>query len=53
MSEPEKLDVMVVSLEGKAFSWFQWMEVRNPVRTWKEFKVVTERFHCHQMGGRV
>lgn len=51
VGEDEKLDAAVVSLEGKVLSWFQWMEARNPIRTWKDFKVeVTERFYCKQMG---
>lgn len=49
--EAEKLDAAVVSLEGKALSWFQWLDTRTPVRTWPEFKAeVTERFHCKQAG---
>ena len=51
VTEAERLDAAVVSLEGKALAWFQWMEARTPVRSWQEFKTeVTERFHCKQIG---
>lgn len=51
LSEPEKLDAGVVSLEGKALTWFQWWETRAPVTSWSDFKKeVIERFHCKQLG---
>lgn len=36
--EHEKLGAVAVSLEGDAFSWFQWTEARNPIQTWQEFR---------------
>lgn len=51
VTEAEKLEAAVVSLEGRALSWFQWTEARTPVNSWQEFKTeVTERFHCKQVG---
>lgn len=51
VEEQEKVDAAIVSLEGKALTWFQWHEARAPIRQWPEFKAeVIERFHCKQMG---
>lgn len=36
----------MVFLEDKPLNWYQWLEVRNPVKTWSEFKrQVLNRFH--------
>ncbi|XP_024017591.1 uncharacterized protein LOC112090471 [Morus notabilis] len=51
LTDREKLDVAVVSLEGEALAWFQWEDRRWAVRDWTELKrKVLERFHSTQEG---
>lgn len=38
LSEEEKLDAAVVSLEGDALRWFSFENRRNPIRSWVELK---------------
>jgi len=45
LSENEKLEEAVVSLDGEARAWFQWEDGRRVIRSWPELKVmVLERF---------
>lgn len=49
VAKHEKVQSVVVYLEGNALSWFQWMEVRSPVRDWVTFKMsLLERFRLLQ-----
>ncbi|KAK4280771.1 hypothetical protein QN277_012349 [Acacia crassicarpa] len=51
VSHQDKMDTAVVGLEGKAVTWFQWLEARTPVKSWPELKTeIIERFHCKQAG---
>ncbi|EXB38291.1 hypothetical protein L484_013924 [Morus notabilis] len=51
MTEREKLDVAVVSLEGEALAWFQWEDGRSPIRSWMVLKLMLlERFRPMQEG---
>lgn len=51
VAEEDKVDAAIVSLEGKALTWFQWADARTPIQSWTEFKTeVVERFHYKQMG---
>jgi len=36
--DDEKLDAVVIALEDKALSWFQWWEEQSPELNWEEFK---------------
>lgn len=43
--ENEKLQAVIVALDGKALSWYQWWETCNPNVSWDGFKVaIIERF---------
>lgn len=49
--EEEKVSAVVVCLEGKAINWFQWLDARKSIITWKEFKrALLHRFHYSQVG---
>lgn len=49
--EDEKMEAAVVCLEGKALSWYQWIELRNSVNTWTTFKrQVLGQFQHSQAG---
>ena len=51
VEEEERLDTVVLSLEGRALNWFQWREIRAPIRVWEEFKrEMLNRFHPSQNG---
>lgn len=39
----DKLDAVVLDMEDKALSWYQWWEEKAPLRTWEEFKVAVLR----------
>ncbi|WVZ06903.1 hypothetical protein V8G54_020249 [Vigna mungo] len=41
VSEDEKLDAMMVALEGQGLNWYQWWEEQTTVRSWEDFKTVT------------
>lgn len=46
ISAEEKLDAATVALEGKALSWFLWVESRRPWRNWTDLKrELITRFH--------
>lgn len=50
-SEKERLAAIEVSLEASALSWFQWMEARDPFRTWESFRQkLLLRFRSTQEG---
>lgn len=43
--EEEKLDTIVIALEGRALNWYQWWEEQTGELTWPEFKsAVIRRF---------
>lgn len=44
--EREKLDAVVIAMEGRALNWFQWWEEQAAMRTWEEFKVAVKRRFC-------
>ena len=51
LSEQEKLETAVISLEGEALAWFQWVEGRKPVSSWTELKLgILQRFRISQEG---
>lgn len=49
IEEPDKLEVAVVCLEDKALNWFQWLEVRNPVKSWSDFKRQVKDSSTHKL----
>lgn len=38
LTETEKLEAVVVGLEGDALRWFQWENKRRPIRRWDELR---------------
>ncbi|MCV5004829.1 hypothetical protein OFM39_34770, partial [Escherichia coli] len=36
LSEAEKLETAVISLDGDALAWFQWEDGRRRIRGWPE-----------------
>lgn len=43
--EEEKIQAIIVALEGKALSWFQWWEICHSDIGWKDFKFsILKRF---------
>lgn len=38
MTEAEKLEAVVVALEGDALRWYQWEHKRRPIRRWEELR---------------
>ncbi|KAJ1434421.1 Retrotransposon gag domain [Sesbania bispinosa] len=41
--EDEKLDAVLVALEGQALNWYQWWEEQAVVRSWEGFKTAVLR----------
>ncbi|KAJ1416998.1 Retrotransposon gag domain [Sesbania bispinosa] len=41
--EDEKLDAVLVALEGQALNWYQWWEEQAVVRSWEDFKTAALR----------
>ncbi|XP_073225291.1 uncharacterized protein [Cicer arietinum] len=39
----EKMQATMISLEGKALSWYQWWEGYSPNPTWESFKIAVVR----------
>lgn len=39
VSAKERMQAIIVALEGKTLNWFQWWESYNPNPTWEAFKV--------------
>ena len=37
MSENEKLQAVMVAMEGKALAWYQWWEFSSQNPTWEDF----------------
>lgn len=45
MSENEKLQAVMVAMEGKALAWYQWWELSSQSPTWEEFRTsILRRF---------
>ena len=45
MNDPEKLQAIMVAMEGKALTWYQWWEFSADDPTWSEFwSAVIRRF---------
>lgn len=38
LSEEERLEAVVVALEGDALRWYQWEHKRHPIRRWADLK---------------
>ena len=48
--EEEKIQAVMVALDGKALSWFQWWETCNSDIGWGDFKIVIlERFQLQPL----
>lgn len=43
MSDNEKLQVVMVAMEGKALSWYQWWEFSSQNPTWEDFRTAIPR----------
>ncbi|KAL5157984.1 putative UDP-arabinose 4-epimerase 3 [Glycine soja] len=44
--EENKLEAIMVAMDGEALGWFQWWESWNPIHSWDGFKIaVTQRLH--------
>ncbi|KAA0037917.1 ty3-gypsy retrotransposon protein [Cucumis melo var. makuwa] len=51
LNEREKLEIAVVSLEGRGLNWFRWAENRKRFRSWRELKErMYNRFRCRDFG---
>ncbi|XP_028554071.1 uncharacterized protein LOC114580489 [Dendrobium catenatum] len=51
VTEEEKLMAVPICLEGKSLAWFQWLEGRQHVRSWEEFKdLLLHRFRVSSEG---
>ncbi|KAI0507250.1 hypothetical protein KFK09_013372 [Dendrobium nobile] len=51
VTEEEKLMAVPICLEGKSLAWFQWIEGRQPIRSWEEFKdLLLHRFRASSEG---
>ena len=49
--EENKLEAIMVAMDGEALGWFQWWESWNPNHSWDGFKiVVTQRFQASSLG---
>lgn len=52
--EEKKVGEVVICLEGKAINWFQWLDARKPIGSWRDFKqALLNRFHKSQMGAHM
>ena len=38
LNEKEKLQIVIVSLEGRVLNWFRWVENQRRFRLWRELK---------------
>jgi len=43
VTEDERMQAVLIALEGKALNWFQWWETCNPKPTWDAFKIAVMR----------
>ena len=51
MTEEEKIAAAIISLDGKALTWFQWEDGHRPILNWEELKVrLLDRFRRIQEG---
>ena len=51
LGEMEKLDDVVINLQGDALAWFQWANERRAIRNWPELKaMIQEQFRPTQEG---
>ncbi|KAI0500720.1 hypothetical protein KFK09_018936 [Dendrobium nobile] len=51
LTEEEKLTAAGLCLEGKALAWYQWRDMKQPIRSWREFKdCLLERFRTSRGG---
>lgn len=51
LTEAEKLEAVVVALEGDALRWFQWKNKRRPIRRWDELREFMLRQFRPSSGG--
>jgi len=52
--EENKLEAIMVAMDGEALGWFQWWESWNPIHSWDGFKIaVTQRFQASSLGNPV
>lgn len=51
LSEAEKLEAVLVTLEGDALRWFQWENKRRPIRRWDELREFMLRQFRPSSGG--
>lgn len=51
LSEMDKLEAVVVALEGDALRWFQWENKRRPIRRWDELREFMLRQFRPSSGG--
>ncbi|XP_047152645.1 uncharacterized protein LOC124824277 [Vigna umbellata] len=50
VSEVERMQTVMVALEGKALNWFRWWESCYPYPTWESFKMaVVQRFQPNML----
>ena len=40
----DKMDLVLIAMEGEALIWYQWWEEQVPFPTWREFKEDLKRF---------
>ena len=51
LTETEKLEAAVISLDGEALAWFQWADGRRPIGSWLELRsALLNRFRESQEG---
>ena len=51
LSEKEKVESAVISLEGVALQWFHWEHQRRPIKRWEKLKgLVLRRFRPDEEG---
>ena len=44
MNEKEKMEVVVVSLEGEAMLWYKWENDNTPITRWRDLKNLIIRY---------
>lgn len=47
----EKVEAIVVALEGQALLWFQWEHRRRPIESWEQVKALLRRHFCSKSTG--
>ncbi|XP_074373638.1 uncharacterized protein LOC141713987 [Apium graveolens] len=51
LSEEERMESVVIAMEGDALKWYQWEHKRRPIRCWTEFReYVLKQFRPTQGG---